>query len=158
MPNSTPQRAESIARKQTFAGKVVLSSWIEHLLCLVPSLHQARPMQVSHHRLVFQYPPFTRRKCSLWKWPTVACNGWPMVDGLRAKAPLPQTPSRNFSYTPSRTPFISLSAKNILVIICSDCHISLHCRYFKSSLKATRMPDHRKKLKKNSQQLHNHFL
>ena len=60
------QRGESISRKQTFAVKVVPSSWIkEHLLCLVPSLHQACPMQVPHHRLVLQYPPFAQRKYSL---------------------------------------------------------------------------------------------
>jgi len=133
-------------------------------LCLISSLHQACPVQVFHHRTVLQYPPFAQRKiqpvilancCLRWmvhsQWPT--CR----------KPPLPQTSSRYFSHSPSGTPFISLSAKNMLLVsICSNCHVSPHCGYCKSLLEASKRRDHRKFKKKkqntSTQQLHNHFL
>jgi len=79
------------------------------------------------------------------------------------KPPLPQTSSRYFSHSPSGTPFISLSAKNMLLVsICSNRHVSPHCGYCKSLLEASKRRDHRKFKKKkqntSTQQLHNHFL
>lgn len=141
------QRGENMSRKQTFAAKVVPSSQIkEYLLCSVPSLHQVHPLQVFHHRLLLQYLPFSERKNSLWNQPTAACIGWFVVDGLHVKKNTSASnPSRYFTYSPISAPFISLSAKNmLLVIISSNRHVRPHCGYCKSSLEATRMRDHRK--------------
>lgn len=151
------QRGESVSRNQTFAVKVVPSSQTkECYLCLVPALHQVSPRRIAHHRLVLQHSLFAQRKRRLWNWPSVACSGCFVADGLHVKKktktkPLSQTFSRNFSYSHSGPPLTSLSERNVM----RDYLFKLLCLpppcYCKSSLEATRMTP--QKIWKNSNKI-----